>query len=150
MLKPCGVIEACSPRGPKYSGKLIARAVELYRNGVKLGYIRWDELQSTLEKEFPSEFAQAGQDKPSPETVMDWVRKYPDAPERLKQLRVQQVDPGQLTLRMGFPYAGQLQPMPMLLNRGISGVDIHGVFGWLMALLLMTIMARCISSALAE
>lgn len=92
MVTACGVVEACSPRAPKYSGKLIARAVELYRDGVKPGYMRWHELQARLEKEFPGEFKHLGQDKPSPETVLEWVRKYPDAPERLRQLRVQQAE----------------------------------------------------------
>ncbi len=89
-MRTCGLVEVCSPRGPVYPGKLIARAVELYRDGVKPGYLRWDELQSTLEKEFAAELKEIAQDKPTPETVMAWVRKYPDAPERLRNLRVQQ------------------------------------------------------------
>ena len=80
-------------RNPSYSGKCIARAVELYYQGVKSGYVRWSELQNTLEEEFPAEFEIEGRDKPSPETVMAWVRKRPDAPQRLRDLRVIKADP---------------------------------------------------------
>lgn len=143
MLKPCGVIEACSPRGPIYSGKLIARAVELYLNGVKPGYIRWHELHSTLEKEFPSEFKQVGQDKPSPETVMEWVRRYPDAPERLKNLRVQEAPPN--SSMCGVPaYSFHYQPissMPVPYV-GVTSGDINALFSSFLVFLAMALMVQ--------
>ena len=143
MLKPCGIVEACSPRGPIYSGRLIARAVDLYLNGVKLGYIRWYELQSILEKEFPSEFTQVGQDKPSPETVMKWVRRYPDAPERLRNLRAQQAP---LNSGMcGVPtYLFNYQPssaMPVSYG-GMPNRDINTLFSQFTQFLAMALMVR--------
>ena len=111
MLKPCGVIKPCSPRGPIYSGRLRARAVELYLEGVKLGYIGWAELQSSLEKEFPDEFQNKGQDKPSPETILEWVRRWPDAQQHLRDLRVQQVEPSSWQSR-GMSNAGTYQFVP--------------------------------------
>lgn len=144
MLRPCG-------RAPSYSGKCIARAVELYRDGVKPGYIRWDDLQRTLVREFPSEFPKVSDNLPSPETVMDWVRKYPDLTERLKQLRVQQAAPNQLMPGLGFAYASQPCPAPLVPKAGIvTNLDINGLFGWLMALLVMVVMARCVSSTLVD
>lgn len=143
MLKPSGVVEACSPRGPIYSGKLIARAVDLYLNGVKPGYIRWHELQSNLEKEFPSEIAQAGQDKPSPETVMEWVRRYPDAPERLKNLRVQQVTPNSSMNRIPA-YSFHYQPTSVVPVSyvGMLNRDINTLFSHLMVFLAAALMVR--------
>jgi hypothetical protein len=85
------VLRACG-RAPSYSGKCIARAVQLYRDGVKPGHIRWADLQRTLVMEFPSEFPKVPDNLPSPETVLEWVRKYPDVAERLRQLRVQQAE----------------------------------------------------------
>lgn len=143
MLKPCGIVEACSPRGPIYSGKLIARAVDLYLNGVKLGYIRWYELQSTLEKEFPSEFTQLGQDKPSPETVMKWVRRYPDAPERLKNLRAQQAPPSSGVC--GLPtYLFNYQPSSAVPVSyvGMPNTGINTLFSQVTAFLAMALMVR--------
>lgn len=143
MLKPCGVIKACSPRGSVYSGKLIARAVELYLNGVKPGYIRWYELQSTLEKEFPAEIMQVGQDKPSPETVMEWVRRYPDAPERLKNLRVQQASSN--SGMCGVPiYLFNYQPTSAIPapHVGITSEDINALFSPFLAFLAMALMVR--------
>jgi len=143
MLKPCGIVEACSPRGPIYSGRLIARAVDLYLNGVKLGYIRWHELQSNLEKEFPSEITQVGQDKPSPETVMEWVRRYPDAPERLKNLRVQQVTPNPSMNRIPA-YSFHYQPtsaMPVSYG-GMPNRDINTLFSQFTVFLAMALMVR--------
>ena len=143
MLKPCGIVEACSPRGPIYSGRLIAQAVYLYLNGVKLGYIRWYELQCILEKEFPSEFTQVGQDKPSPETVMKWVRKYPDAPERLKNLRAQQAPLNSGVC--GLPtYAFKYQPssaMPVSYG-GMLNRDINTLFSQFTVFLAMVLMVR--------
>ena len=92
MVEACGVVRACSPRAPIFKGKVVARAVELYLSGVKPGLIRWTDLQNTLAKEFPEELAQ-GKDIPSEETVREWAKKYPDAPERLRNLRVQQKEP---------------------------------------------------------
>jgi len=151
MLKPCGIVRACSPRGPIYSGKLIGRAVELYLNGVKPGYIRWYELQSTLEKEFPSEITQVGQDKPSPETVMKWVRKYPDAPERLKNLRAQQAPLNSGVC--GLPtYLFKYQPssaMPVsyvgMPNRGIN--TLFSQFAAFLAMVLMVRLACFVSQS---
>jgi hypothetical protein len=134
VLRPCG-------RAPSYSGKLIARAVELYLSGVKPGYIRWDELQSTLEKEFPGEFKMKGQDRPSPETVLAWVRRRPDAPERLRQLRVQQAATNQV-----IP-----GPAPLVLGPGtMTGPDINSPLGWLMTFMMMAVMSYCIRYAFAD
>jgi hypothetical protein len=147
MIKPCGIFEPCSPRGPRYSGKLIARAVELYLKGVKPGYIRWDELQYTLEKEFPSEFPQVAQDKPSPETVLSWVRKRPDAPERLKSLRVQQA-----VLGPGVPWSpGTLSsyylPVAMPVPYGnISQWSVNVLFSQFIPLMALAILASCTRS----
>jgi len=80
-------------RRPSYSGKFIARAVELYLQLVKPGYLRWPELQSILEEELSSEFEIKGQDKPSPETVIAWVQNYPDAPQRFRELGLYHTDP---------------------------------------------------------
>lgn len=125
--------------------------MELYLNGVKPGYIRWDELQSTLEKEFSGEFRVKGEDRPSPETVLGWVRKYPDATERLKQLRVQQVAPNRVTPGLVFAYTSRPWPAPVVPKTGItSGLDINGLLGWLMALLAVSVMTRCVSLALAD
>ena len=88
MFNTCGLIQVCSPRAPTYSGKFIARAVELYLGGVATRYIRWVDLENTLVKEFAGELE--GKELPAPETVLEWVRKYPDLPQRLRELRVQE------------------------------------------------------------
>lgn len=80
-------MHACG-RGPSYSGRLIARAIQLYREGVKPGYLRWDELQYILQTEFPDEFRAEGEDRPTPETVLHWVRNYSQAPQSLKRLGI--------------------------------------------------------------
>jgi len=90
-----GVYEPLSPRASVYSAKLIARAVELYQEGVKPGDIRWADLHSTLRAEFASELKDVRYDLPNPETVMAWVKKYPNLSQRLKDLRVQQATPEQ-------------------------------------------------------
>jgi hypothetical protein len=136
------VLRACG-RGPTYSGKFIARAVELYLKGVKPGYIRWDELQSTLEKEFPGEFKAKGEDKPSPETVLDWVRKRPDAPEQLKQLRVQEATPGQIMSGIPLhPFSHQAQPPVPIPYASVTSTDIAALFSHFIALMTMAIMVR--------
>jgi hypothetical protein len=143
VVKPCG-------RAPHYSGKLIARAVDLYNNGVKPGYMRWDELQSTLEKEFPGEFKVKGEDKPLPETVLGWVHKYPDAPERLKQLRVQQADQTQPAPTREISYNSQLWPTPVAPNRSSGNLNVNALFGRLMLLFMIYFMARFVTSALSD
>jgi hypothetical protein len=141
---PCG-------RAPSYSGKCVARAVELYLDGVKPGYIRWDELQSVLEKEFPEEFKVKGQDRPSPETVLEWVHKHPDAPERLRHLGVQRTAPDQVMPGLALAYTGQAWPAPLLPKAGtMTGPDIKSLFEWLMALLVMAVMARCVSAIVPD
>jgi hypothetical protein len=45
--------------------------------GVKPGYIGWAELQSTLERQFPGEFPNKGQDKPSPEAAQVTIDGVP-------------------------------------------------------------------------
>ena len=87
--------------------------VQLYLAGVTPGYIGWAELQSTLEREFPGEFANKGQDKPSPETILEWVRRWPDAPQRLRDLRVQQVEPSSCQ-SCPMSNAGAYQLMPAI------------------------------------
>jgi len=149
MLKACGVIEPCSPRGPIYSGRLRARAVQLYSEGVKPGYMGWAELQSTLEKEFPGEFPESGQDKPSPETVLEWVRRWPDAPQRLRDLRVQQAELGSwVSHRMISTAAYQLVPVvpasPMA--RANTCLDVlFQQFTAIMAFALMACFVRVLS-----
>ncbi len=143
MLKPCGIVEACSPRGPMYSGKLIARAVELYKKGVEPGYIRWYELQNTLAKEFAPELPSGGPALPSPETVIAWVCKYPDAPERLRDLRAQQAP---LNSGMcGVPtYLFNYQPssaMPVSYV-GMPNRGINTLFSQFTAFLAMALMVR--------
>lgn len=139
MLRPCG-------QAPSYSGKCIARAVELYRDGVKPGYIRWDDLQRTLVKEFPSDFSKVPDNLPSPETVMDWVHKYPDLAERLKHLRVQQVAPNRVMPGLALAQTAQPWPASLAPKAGVmTSLDINGLFGWLMMLLVASVMARCVS-----
>ncbi len=142
MLKPSGLIEPCG-RAPSYSGKCIARAVELYLNGVKPGYIRWDELQNTLVKEFPSYFPKVSDDLPSPETVMDWVRKYPDLAERLKQLRVQQITPSRrMSGISSYPFSHQPQPLVPIPYASVTSTDITALLSQFIALMAMVIMVR--------
>ena len=151
MLKPCGVVEPCSPRGPVYSGKLRARAIGLYFDGVKTGVIGWHDLQSTLLKEFPLEFPKVADDLPSPETVLEWVRKYPDAPERLRNLRVQQATPNQ-SLPWVPVYPSTWGPCPVLVvpNTGAIRWDINALFNQFMAVVAVAIMARYVSSWVAH
>jgi len=139
VIRPLG-------RAPTYSGKCVARAIELYLNGVKPGYIRWDELQSTLEREFAEEFEVKGQDKPSPETVLSWVRKYHDAPERLKQLGVEQTTPNQVALGLGIACATQSQLSSFVSQVDTTGLNINWAIRWLMACLMMAVMTRSISA----
>jgi hypothetical protein len=61
----------------------------------------WDELQSKLEKEFPDEFKEIGNDKPDPKTVLDWVKKYPDSPTVLRELGV--IEPSTNEKNMSLP-----------------------------------------------
>ena len=151
MLKPCGVVEPCSPRGPVYSGKLRARAIELYSDAVKPGYIGWHDLQSTLHKEFPSEFPKVADDLPSPETVIAWVRKYPDAPERLRDLRVQQAPPAQeMPWASAYPSAYQSRPTLWTPNAGVISWDINALFTQFMAVVAVAIMGRCVRSWIAD
>lgn len=151
MLKACGIVEPCSPRGPLYSGKLIARAVELYQEGVEPRYIRWHELQNTLAKEFVQELSSGGRELPSPETVIAWVRKYPDAPERLRDLRVQQATPSQ-SVPWTSVYPSTWGPRPALAvpNAGVISWDINALFAQFMAVVAVAIMARCVSSWRAD
>ena len=143
MLKACGVIEPCSPRGPIYSGRLIARAVELYERGVKPGYIRWHELQSTLEKEFPGEFPNKGQDKPSPETILEWVRRRPDAPQRLRDLRVQQAELGSW---QSYPMSNsgtyQLVPATPVSPIALGNTWLSALFQQFVAVVVFALMAH--------
>ena len=145
-----GVYEPLSPRGPVYSAKLIARAVELYQEGVKPGDIRWADLFSTLQAEFASEFDRIGYEKPTPETVMAWVKKYPDLSQRLKDLRVQQAATGQRAQRMPlYPPAYQLYLAPSVPNTSVAGWDINVLFRQMMALVIMTCLfsfARALST----
>jgi hypothetical protein len=151
MLKACGVIEACSPRGRVYSGKLRARAIELYLDGVKSGYIGWHDLQSILYKEFPSEFPKVADDLPSPETVLEWVRKYPDAPERLRDLRVQQATPSQSVPWVPvYPPTWGPRPALAVPNAGVISWDISALFTQFTAVVAVAIMAHCVSSWIAD
>lgn len=132
---------ACS-RGPRYSGKLIARAIELYLNGVKPGYIRWHELQNTLQKEFPREFPVMADDLPSPETVLDWVRKFPDAPERIKQLKAQEVAQGK-TVSGAWSYTYCQSELPaMAPYTGMTNTNVSTLFSQCIALMALAMMAR--------
>ncbi len=147
MLKPCGVVEPCSPRGPVYSGKLRARAIELYSDAVKPGYIGWHDLQSTLHKEFPSEFPKVADDLPSPETVIAWVRKYPDAVERLRELRAQQAIPNQCVPWVPvYPSTYQPRSVSAVPNSGIISCDINALLTQFMAVAAVAIMAHCVNS----
>jgi len=141
-----GVYEPLSPRGPVYSGKLIARAVELYRDGVKPGFIRWSDLHSTLRAEFASELKNVGYDLPNPETVMAWVKKYPNLSQRLKDLRVQQAAPGQRVQRMPVY---QPTPAPPVPSSGAPGWNINVLLGQMMAIIIMACLfsfARALTS----
>jgi len=121
--------------------------VELYLNGVKPAYIRWHELQSTLEEEFPEEFKVRGQDRPSPETVMDWVRKRPDAPERLKQLRVQELAPGDgISGIPSYSFSQEPQPAVPISHASVSSADIAPLLGHFITLMAVAIMARFVWS----
>jgi len=147
MVKACGIVKACSPRGPVYSGKLIARAIELYQLGVKPGYMRWDELQHTLEVEFPQEFPKPGQDRPSPETVLAWVGKYPDAPQRLLDLRVQQFEPAGGVLWNSANAQGYQAPRPMAVPYvGPGACDINALLSQYVGLMILAMMAYMVIS----
>lgn len=146
MIRPCSVFEACSPRGPMYSGRLRARAIELYRELVEPRYIGWHELQSTLEAEFPEEFPAKGQDLPSPETVLDWVRKYPDAPQRLRDLRVQQLEStGAVLWGSANAWNYQSPPaisVPHVSSRDSNTIELLNQLTAMMALALMVTFVR--------
>jgi hypothetical protein len=75
-------------RGPHYSGKFIARAVELHQKGVETRYWRVEEVQNKLAEEFAAELNKKGLPIPRAETIMAWARNYPDAPQRLRDLAV--------------------------------------------------------------
>lgn len=145
-----GVYEPCSPRGPMYSAKLIARAVELYQEGVKPGDIRWADLHSTLRAEFASELENVGHDLPNPETVMAWVKKYPNLSQRLKDLRVQQAAPSQRAQRKPLcPPAYLPYLAPPVPSSGTAGLDFTVLFGRMMAMVLLACMfsfARALTS----
>jgi hypothetical protein len=120
-----GVYEPLSPRAPVYSAKLIARAVELYQEGVKPGDIRWADLHSTLRAEFASELKDVRYDLPNPETVMAWVKKYPNLSQRLKDLRVQQATPEQGAQRkLLYPPAYLPYLAPSVPNSGTARWDV--------------------------
>lgn len=143
-----GVYEPLSPRGPMYSAKLIARAIELYQEGVKPGDIRWSDLHSTLRAEFTSELKDVGYDLPNPETVMAWVKKYPNLSQRLKDLRVQQAAPGQRVQRMPvYPPVYQPNPAPPVPKSGVANWNV--LFGQMMAIIIMACLfsfARALSA----
>lgn len=133
-----GVYEPLSPRAPVYSAKLIARAVELYQEGVKPGDIRWTDLHSTLRAEFASELKDVRYDLPNPETVMAWVKKYPNLSQRLKDLRVQQAAPGQRAQRKPlYPPAYQLYLAPPVHNTSVPRWDMNTLLNQMLALVLM-------------
>jgi hypothetical protein len=121
-------------RGPHYSGKFIARAVELYYKGVKSGYVRWSESQNTLEEEFPSEFENKGRDKPSPETMMAWVRKYPDAHQHLIDLGMIKTDPILATGGTTVQLSGD-QPLSPLPATRLSNIinDVMTCMAWIIS-----------------
>ena len=133
-----GVYEPLSPRGPVYSSKVIARAVELYREGVKTGDIRWADLHSTLRAEFASELKDVGYDLPNPETVMAWVKKYPNLSQRLKDLRVQQEAASQRAQRMPLypPAYQQYLPAPVQ-NMSVPCWDMNTLLNQMLALVIM-------------
>ena len=145
-----GVYEPLSPRGPVYSAKLIARAVELYQEGVKPGDIRWADLFSTLQKEFASEFDRIGYEKPTPETVMAWVKKYPNLSQRLKDLRVQQVAPSQKAHQVPlYPPTYQPYLAPQVHNTSVPRWDMNTLLNQMMAIVIMACLfsfARALSS----
>ena len=146
MVKACGIVTVCSPRGPIYSGKLIARAVDLYLNGVKPGYIRWHDLQRTLEQEFPKEFPKVGADQPSPDTVLAWVRKYPDAPQRLRDLRVQELEPAGGMLWNATNAQGYQAPQPVAVPYvGPVACDINAVIRQYVGLMTLAMMVYIVS-----
>ena len=146
MVKACGIVRACSPRGPVYSGKLIARAVELYQDGVKPGYIRWDELQHTLEVEFPPEFPVVGENLPTPETVLAWARKYPDAPQRLRDLRVQELEPAGGVRLNSANAPGYLAPRPVAVPYvGPMACDINALISQYVGLMTLAMMVYIVS-----
>jgi hypothetical protein len=133
-----------------YSGKLIARAVELYRDGVKPGLIRWSDLHSTLRAEFASELKNVEYELPNPETVMAWVKKYPNLSQRLKDLRVQQAAPGQRVQQMPvYPPVYQPYMAPPVPSSGTPGWNINVLFGQMMAIIIMACLfsfARALTS----
>ena len=144
-----GVYEPCSPRGPVYSAKLIARAVELYQKGVKPGYIRWVDLFSTLQAEFAPEFERIGYEKPTRETVMAWVKKYPDLSQRLKDMRVQQDTSSQRVQRMPvYPPAYQPYPAQPVPSSARAGWD--ALFGRMMALVIMACLFSFVRALFAD
>ena len=77
-------VEVCS-RGPRYSTRFRARAVELYRL-VQRGAISWKDLFNTLIDEFPEEFYALGGNI-SEETLRIWARRFPDLLELAQGFR---------------------------------------------------------------
>jgi len=121
-----------------YSAKLIARAVELYRDGVKPGLIRWSDLHSTLRAEFASELKNVGYDLPNPETVMAWVKKYPDLSQILKDLRVQQAASEQRVQRRTlYPPAYLPYLAPPFPNFNKAGLNFNVLFDRMMAIVII-------------
>lgn len=142
-MQVCGIYRPCSPVRPVYSGKLIAWAVELYLYGVKPGYMRWRELQDNLHKEFPEEFPKVSDGLPYPEAVLEWVRKYPDAPQRLRDLRVQQASQNLSMPRISaYSYHYQTVPAVAATSTSVTGWHINAMFGYFMAMMTMAMMVR--------
>jgi hypothetical protein len=105
-----------------------------------------EELQRILEREFPDEIPEEGEDKPSPETIRAWAAKYPDLPQRLKSLGALEAgfsqSAGQTTryaLASGPQVVWQvLQPNPY--HRGLTDVLVA-----LATLMILGMMACCVS-----
>jgi len=128
-------------RGPSYSGKFIARAVELHFQGVQTGYLRVDDVQNKLAKEFAAELEMKDIAIPSPETIMTWVRKYPDASQRLRDLEAQQIDPSPKTSGTQTKLEYYQKPPSLPVTRPSNIIDdamacmnyaIAGTFGMMM------------------
>jgi hypothetical protein len=113
--------------------------------GLKPGYIGWAELQSTLEREFPGEFPNKGEDKPAPETILEWVRRWPDAPQRLRDLRVQQVEPDSWQSRpMSNPSAYELIPAMPVSPVTSANPGLSALFQQFVAIMVFALMAYCV------
>ena len=87
-MKEYGVFRPCSPKGHVYSAKFRARAIQLYKSGVKEGVIGFQDIQRALEEEFPQEFKQFGEDRPDPDTIKRWVKDESQLPKQLKRIGV--------------------------------------------------------------